>query len=56
MAGPKTIYIPVNGTDHYFKNKIYKIKDVNGKVIGEKKFAELTLEEKKIFHHLHHRL
>jgi hypothetical protein len=30
MAGPKTIYIPVNGTDHYFKNKIYKIKDVNG--------------------------
>jgi hypothetical protein len=47
MAGPKTIYIPVNGTDHYFKNKIYKIKDVNGKVIGEKKFAELTLEEKK---------
>jgi hypothetical protein len=28
----KTIYIPVNGTDHYFKNKIYKIKDVNGKL------------------------
>jgi len=47
LAGPKTIYIPVNETDHYFKNKIYKIKDVNGKVIGEKKFAELTLEEKK---------
>jgi hypothetical protein len=47
LEGQKIVYIPVLGADNYFKNKTYKIRDSDGKVISEKKFSELTLEEKK---------
>jgi beta-lactamase regulating signal transducer with metallopeptidase domain len=47
ISGPKTTIIKITGVDDYFKNKIYQIKDSNGNIISERKFDELTLEEKK---------
>jgi hypothetical protein len=47
ISGPKTTIIKITGVDHYFKNKIYQIKDSKGTIVSNKKFEELTLEEKK---------
>jgi hypothetical protein len=47
VSGPKTIIIKITEIDHYFKHKIYQIKDSNVTIVSNKKFDELTLEEKK---------
>jgi beta-lactamase regulating signal transducer with metallopeptidase domain len=47
VSGPTTIIIKITEVDHYFKNKIYQIKDSDGNIVSNKKFDELTLEEKK---------
>jgi hypothetical protein len=38
---------PVTGMEKYFENTIFLIKDEKGNIVSDKKFSELTSEEKK---------